>query len=387
MEPRPPSGFALPSAEMGEEAALPYEPPASGPFGAAAFSAAAPMLGGLPVPLLDARNELEQLLVERSSSDAPWPVAPLDALQDNAQRDDVHRDNVQAVGIGLGEPGQRVPGEPVLTVFVAEPVGAKMLREALADGAGMRSVRDVPLSVRHNGFFDRQPHRFRERSAPYGLSTGHVEVTVGTIGCLAIGNAPPRNGRLLLLSNNHVLAAANAAKFGDPIIQPGRSDGGMHPADEIALLERYVPLLFGGGVNHVDCATAWCHPGLVRAEAAQIVGGAAAYFPLGGQVVAPQLGMVVGKSGRTTQITQGRVTAVGVSATVGYDGRAAFFAGQFTVEGTDTLFSRGGDSGSCVWTWDSARNPAGLLFAGGRRHSICSPMSTVLSALDITIFT
>lgn len=76
--------------------------------------------------------------------------------------------------------------------------------------------------------------------------------------------------------------------------------------------------------------------------------------------------MLVGKTGRTTQLRQGRITAVGVSVNVGYAGRTALFVDQIAIQSVNASpFSAGGDSGSSIWTWNSARNPVGLLFAGG----------------------
>src|SRR5439155_937308 len=56
----------------------------------------------------------------------------------------------------------------------------------------------------------------RIRPAPGGVSIGHVQITAGTLGVLA-----RRNGRPVILSNNHVLANQNAGRVGDPIRQPG----------------------------------------------------------------------------------------------------------------------------------------------------------------------
>src|SRR5438309_2051812 len=46
-------------------------------------------------------------------------------------------------------------------------------------------------------------------------------------------------GRRVVLSNNHILANSNAARIGDPILQPGPADAGTRD-DTIATLERFV---------------------------------------------------------------------------------------------------------------------------------------------------
>ena len=53
------------------------------------------------------------------------------------------------------------------------------------------------------------------------------------------------------------LANGNDAKFADPILQPGPTDGGVNPADQVGVLDRFVRLDFTAA-NFVDCATAWC---------------------------------------------------------------------------------------------------------------------------------
>jgi hypothetical protein len=226
------------------------------------------------------------------------------------------------------------------------------------------------------------------RPAPGGASVGHFRITAGTIGCLATGRVAPRNARLLVLSNNHVLANSNSAAYGDCVAQPGPADGGRCPQDQIAILERFAPINFAGGANFVDCATAWAWPERVRRELVYLSGGAPAFFRISSAPVAPVLGMPVGKSGRTTQLTQGRVTAIGATIQVNYGGgRVGLFQDQIEVRGTAGLFSQGGDSGSSIWTWNPQRNPVGLLFAGGGQSTFANRMTRVLAALDIALVT
>ena len=214
----------------------------------------------------------------------------------------------------------------------------------------------------------------------------HFKVTAGTIGCLATGRSAPRNARLMVLSNNHVLANSNNAVFGDCIAQPGPVDGGRCPQDQIAILERFVPIAFGGAANLVDCATGWAWPDRVRRDLVYLSGGAPAFFRLNLPIVAPALGMPVGKSGRTTQLTTGRITAIGATINVNYGGgRVALFRDQIEIQGTSGLFRAGGDSGSSIWTWTPRRNPVGLLFAGGGNSTFANRMTHVVNALDINL--
>jgi hypothetical protein len=303
--------------------------------------------------------------------------------------------NIQGVGFGVAEEGQMAsgaaPGDPVLNVYVAEPQGAEEVRAVIAEAMGVTAAasEDVPINVVVSGAIDAQPHRFRIRPAPGGVSVGHFRVTAGTLGCLATGLHAPRTNRLFILSNNHVLANSNAAAFGDCISQPGRADGGVCPADRIAILERFIPITFAGACNYVDCATGWAWPNLVRRELMYVSGGVRRFFRVSSAPRACAVGLLVGKTGRTTQLTTGRITDCSASVRVNYGlGRVALFCDQIVIRSVTTNpFSAGGDSGSLVWTWDARRNPVGLLFAGGGGLTIANKIGRVLAALDIRLVT
>jgi hypothetical protein len=141
-------------------------------------------------------------------------------------------------------------------------------------------------------------------------------------------------------------------------------------------------------VNFVDCATGWCWPDLVRKEFIYRSGGVWAYFRVGSPPIPAVINMPVGKSGRTTQLTNGRVIDVNASIRVNYGAAGvANFRDQITIKGNNMIFSQGGDSGSLIWTWDSRRLPVGLLFAGGGEFTFANKINRVLDALDINLFT
>lgn len=298
-------------------------------------------------------------------------------------------ENVRGVAIGLGDPRHgELPGEPVLTVYVAEPVALDGVRAAVVDGMGVRAAADVPLRVVPGGVVDALANRARVRPAPGGFSAAHAAVVDGTLGCLATGREQPRDDMLLALSNNHVFADSNRGAAGDCVCQPAPADGGACPADQIAALESFVPIDFAGGTNLVDCATGWCWPDRVTPELGYQTADGVQLFRIGAEIETPALGMIVGKTGRTTQLTQGVVTGVRWSGIVNYGAAGqAFFADQVVIEPfRGGPFSAGGDSGSCVWTWQD-REPIGLLFAGTPTYSLANPMSLVAYALDIDLFT
>jgi hypothetical protein len=330
--------------------------------------------------ILGVKADIEQLLSNLSIDAA--------GIQSEASREA----NVVGVGIGISDgsiPGA-LPGEPALEVYTIEPESSASIKDRLAStfSASALAADDFPLHTVQTGVIDAFPHRFRVRPAPGGVSVGHVKITAGTLGVLSRGRSAPRNQRLLILSNNHVLANSNSAALGDQIVQPGPYDGGKAPQDTVAVLERFVPINFSGGNNLVDAATGWAWPDRVRKELVYVSGGRLIYFNVGSIPVAAVPGLGVGKSGRTTQLTSGQVRAVGVTINVSYGaGRVAKFVNQIAIRAASGDFSQGGDSGSLIWTWDSRRAPVGLLFAGGGGTTFANRISDVLSALDITLVT
>jgi hypothetical protein len=300
--------------------------------------------------------------------------------------------NILGVGLGVAEDALGAePGATCLTLYVEEPMSLEQAKQAVVDSMGVSAASsdDVAVNVIVTGPIDAQSFTFKMRPAPGGVSVGHVKVTAGTLGCLARGKQAPRSNRVLILSNNHVLANSNSAAYGDCIIQPGKYDGGLCPRDRIAILERYVRIGFGAGhVNYVDCATGWAWHALVRKELLYRHSSGLRLFRISSAPKGCAPGMLVGKTGRTTELTAGRVLGCSASIWVNYGGGLrAFFKDQIAIRGLSGDFSRGGDSGSVIWTWDGTRNPVGLLFAGGGGYTFANKIGRVLAYLDINLYT
>ncbi len=299
---------------------------------------------------------------------------------------------IVGVGIGLGDPDSMAfdaggPGAPTLTLFTESALPQEALMSQVAESAGTRALSSVPVEQVTVGTVDAYSHRARHRPAPGGVSVGHVNITAGTLGSRAIGLTSPWSNRHLILSNNHVLANSNAARVNDSIIQPGPADGGRHPADQIAVLARWVPIRFGGAANFVDCAFGWAWHQRIRGEQYYLSRGRPAYYRTGTSPLGASLGMTVGKSGRTTGLTMGRVTQIGVSVNVNFGGgRIALFRNQIAIRSVNANpFSAGGDSGSLIWHWATGVRPVGLLFAGGGGTTFANPIGAVLGALNIRL--
>jgi hypothetical protein len=238
----------------------------------------------------------------------------------------------------------------------------------------------------------------RMRPAEGGASIGHYRITAGTLGLLA-----QRHGRSVILSNNHVLANANEGQIGDPILQPGPADGGRLQ-DTIARLSEFVPIHFNqrdaGPVGRFLMRAVGPILGALGFSLKRLPSGrmnlvdVAVAEPIDEALVSPDIlgigrvagsadasiGLSVRKSGRTTGLTEGKVTAIDAVVEVDYGGaRTAVFRGQIVSD----LLSQGGDSGSLVV--DSRSRAVGLLFAGGPTTTLINPIGAVMQALDLSI--
>jgi hypothetical protein len=216
----------------------------------------------------------------------------------------------------------------------------------------------------------------RERPARPGYSVGHYRITAGTIaaGCYDISPLPGIPPRYYILSNNHVLANSNDANLGDPVLQPGPFDGGALSTDVIGRLSRFVPIKFDGSCNYVDAAIAEVPFNLIDRDIYWIGYPATA-------AKAAEVGMLLKKTGRTTNFSTGRVTAIGATVNVNYGGsKVAKFCNQIIT----TNMSGPGDSGSMVLDWKN--NPVGLLFAGSGVATILNPIATAQLALGVRVW-
>ncbi|MCC6322858.1 MAG: hypothetical protein IT438_15650 [Phycisphaerales bacterium] len=226
-------------------------------------------------------------------------------------------------------------------------------------------------------------HFKRQRPLLIGASVGHFDVTAGTIGCFVRGS----NGKLMILSNNHVLANEGDAKKGDAVIQPGDLDGGRPATGTVAALTRFVKFKWNGD-NFVDAAVATVNAG-ITADRGKLKGlGTLA----GTEPVELDIGEAVCKVGRTTGVTRGRVSSIELdNVFVDYDNGRASFDNQLEIEPTTSKpFSRGGDSGSLIVTADL--RPAALLFAGSDHGgpndlgvTFANPIKRVLKDLKVKI--
>jgi hypothetical protein len=292
-------------------------------------------------------------------------------------------------------------GEPVVKVFTsrAETSGIPDFLE------GVPVVVEVTDRVYALPESTPLPTERWDRPVPIGISTGHPNITAGTIG------ARVSNGSFIYaLSNNHVYADINDAFIGDSVIQPGTADGGTLPSDLLGTLTDYEPIrfcqvffiwFFCSETNTIDAAIA---------EVSYSSGGPdvgvstppdgygtpssilhSAYgdpdvIDDAGEDLAQLLGLSVQKYGRTTRLTTGTIDAINATVDVCYDqacSKVARFVDQIIV--IPANFSGGGDSGSLIVSNDENKNPVALLFAGSSAHTIASRIDRVLTTFNVTI--
>src|SRR6478609_6942670 len=333
--------------------------------------------GTVPMDQQQAREIKTQLAdYARELAERTGAVVEASGVPDDAAR--LVRSPTLALGLAPREGGgYAIAVRYRLGVPAARSIARKVASEAGETVDVRRTGRIRPLAGAGDGPGLRPPvvtaqaagETDRVRPLRPGVSVAHVDVTAGTLGAFVRSVTPVEgapDGAVYALSNWHVLAGAPSARVGDVVVQPGPADGGSAPDDRV------------GALALLDDATV------------------DARYPVGAVTTTARAegGELVGKVGRTTSVTAGRVTAIELDdVVVGYGDElgALRFDDQIEVESTGSgPFSRGGDSGSLVYREDGVA--LGLLFAGsetggtnGTGLTYCNAIDTVLDRLGVTL--
>lgn len=288
---------------------------------------------------------------------------------------------VQKLPLSLLSPRDVIPSEidGIPTDIVeAEPPFAFMAKKA----AAKKAVRPGNPAAATACTVDR---RKRQRPVIGGISAGHHDITVGTLGCFCKSTNPADDSaQIFALSNNHVFAKVNLAVDGDPLYQPGAADGGGIN-DYFATLHRFVPIRLGGVLaNRVDAAIGKPIASVGIDPKVCTIG------EISGTLQATEE-MLVRKHGRTTGYTEGRIDDEDYSGLVGMDhddpGVVALFENQLRIvaEGSQP-FGLGGDSGSAV-VHRTQSKVVGLYFAGptSGMYGLANRIEHVLSELEVSV--
>jgi hypothetical protein len=210
-------------------------------------------------------------------------------------------------------------------------------------------------------------------------------IVLGTLGCFV----RRANGDAASLSNNHVVAGQNAGQIGDTILQSGSAT--PNAAMLAGTLSGFValrPSAPGASVatnnvvfNEVDAGVATLPPNLQYVQT---------YLP--SRVTPPPRGVatagvddLVHKVGRTTGLTFGKVTQVGVVVgPMSYTPGPCWFRQSLVIEGLNgSTFSDHGDSGSAIIREDGML--VGLLFAGNGIQTYACTADNVLNQMACTL--
>lgn len=352
---------------------------------------------GLPDRSLGFESRTEDLVFRGTGPDVP-PWLTAEVFERGGLSEDIARIDVTSVArfpepprIALGiVPGGRHRDEFRLVLFGEHanlrdhPVVAHAIQ--LSNGEA-DFVHSGP--VRALSFW--QPPRLRP--VRIGMSVAHHRVSAGTLGAY-VRHA---GDRIAMLSNNHVFANVNDAVLGDPILQPGKRDGGIGPGDIVGFLARFVTIDSSpGATNIVDCALADLADGILPCAACAALDGEVARQLKGSSTAELTGDEVLYKSGRTTGPTHGRVYAVEVDNYMVNMGTASKpvhcrFDDQIQVFSDERDFARRGDSGAVVF--DQEGLARGLLFSGspkgapsGHGLAAMNPIEPVLRLLDAQIW-
>jgi hypothetical protein len=204
-----------------------------------------------------------------------------------------------------------------------------------------------------------------------GISVSNASLRgSGTLGGLVRDR---ETGDPMILSNWHVLAGHWSIRPGWPIYQPGRGDGGRR-ADTVATYSR------NAMSSHLDAAVARLTGSralLNRPLGLEPIRGVSWAMP----------GMEVIKSGRTTNVTYGRVTGVEGTFSGYFGGVYRRIHNVMTIvprPGMKQVVSSGGDSGS-FWFHEETMHAVGLHFAGydDPESARAMDMQPILDALSV----
>jgi hypothetical protein len=296
-------------------------------------------------------------------------------------------ESIQGFGIAPRITQGRKLGDLALKVYVDRKLPLGRVENPVPKTVEIPGIDEaVETDVEAIGKVELEINTGRHRPAMPGCGVGHFEVEVGTFGCLVRKRGPrcPRGQTepLYVLSNSHVLANHGVCQAGDVILQSGRHDGGREPDDVLGELAEWVPFQFteDGFPNLVDAAIARVRKPEEITSRVNLIG-----VPKGVSTVVRR-GMMVRKSGRTTDLTVGEIKDVDYRLTMSYKrpeggfGRAGL-SGQVLC----TRFTAPGDSGAAVFNMDG--HIVGLHFAGSSSSSIFNRIGNVLDALDIEVVT
>ncbi len=317
------------------------------------------------------------------------------STQDQYEEQLLQMRNVVGVGTGYRVKKGKMTSEVCVQVLVEKKVALETLAAGeilpkTLQGSDQAIVGTDVLEVT----LEAQQDTGRYRPVPAGVSIGpERNVSAGTLGGWACDDS---DDTTVLLTNNHVISNLDSMPALRRVVQPGRLDGGVLPADVIGRLKRDITVNTVSNVagavapvSVVDAAISTIDVGLTH-NLRQL------NVPVIYEIQAPALGIFVQKRGRTTLLTtNGRITTINATIGITYRNRTRLGRVQnsFIITSTNgNQFSAAGDSGSLIL--DQAEGEVegtfpvvGLLYGGGTAAgtpiTIANDINAVFGALNL----
>lgn len=281
----------------------------------------------------------------------------------------IDKKNALSVGIGYVHKGNHRTSELGIVVNVGEKVGIQALRKKDRIPSEIDGVR---VDVFQSGELVKESYRQQVFPLTCGYSVGNSTITAGTLGYPA-----KRDGVVGITSNAHVFCSDPSKGMDEQdsrlIVQPGPLDGGDTLRAELGGYYVIDPTRR----NKIDSAWARLNDPEDYTLLVPELGFECGVLDTSGDI----LGENINKVGRTTGVTNGRVTQIDVLANVSYGSFVAKFEGCVATEN----MSSGGDSGSIGFTDYGTMKYR--LFAGSNVMSIFFDLNEEVSDLNLVPLT
>ena len=286
-------------------------------------------------------------------------------------------------------------GRPAIMILTERALGTSVLPSSID---GYNVVEEVTGKIiAYKGHGGSGHTALQTPPIQLGTSGGNVNDIANGFCCSGtLGSLVHIGTTQYILSNSHVFAGDvvsggnnRVAHVGDQVNQPGLVDNscsasGTNIVANVSTLSTLYP---PASTPNVDCSIAQVVSGMVRTDGAILEVGT-----LSAQTVAASIGQAVKKSGRTTGLTRGSISALNATVNVGYETECAgtsftkTFTGQIIVSQRRSGFLKSGDSGSLM-VEDVTTNPraVGLLYAGSSNSAVANPINDDLSFLGASM--
>ena len=313
---------------------------------------------------------------------SPEEMEHATAVLESVREEWLAREGVTAVDLGFKWSQGLMTGKLSIRVHVANK---RPVAELSEDELFPKELEGIPVDVIEAEYglqllpggsqLEAAPEARKARydPIPLGVSAGNPRITAGTLGARvydATSLLP------MALSNWHVFVGSPSGAPGEPIWQPGKLDGG-NSTDTFATLSRSVLSPYDAAVaqltNSREVLTETLDNDIIE------------------DVTTPQLGMMIWKSGRTTERTDGFIDGIKMTTSINY-GAAGVRVLQDVIRivprpgANNVEISMGGDSGS-IWVDEASGKGVGLHFAGevgnAPEQALANELQPVLEMLNV----